>query len=114
MKRLVHNIMGTSYEVLFSENKEEIGMSEENSGECRVFSKKILVCTERGDCTDEELSIKVQEIIAHEIFHAYVNEAGLDVEPEVEEMFATFFMKNWRKMNYSILDFLDESGFLDK
>ena len=112
MQKFVHSVLGTEYEVLFGTRK-EIHMSEDNMGECRVYAKKILVCTEKGDCTEEELEVRVQEIVAHEIFHAYANEAGLDLDPDTEEMVASFFMKTWRKMNNSILVVLDKSGFLD-
>ena len=95
------NIMGTDYTVRFG-SKKFLGMSEENMGECRVFSKEILVCTTQDDCSAEELEVRTLEIIAHEIFHAYANEAGLDLEPDVEERVATFFMKNFDKMNDTI------------
>ena len=113
MTRLIHNVLGTSYEVTLGE-RENIQLSEEYSGECRVYSKKIKVCTDAEDCTEKELRVKVEEIVAHEFFHAYLNEAGLDLDDNVEESLATFFMKNWRKINNSILEVLDESGFLDK
>lgn len=112
--KLVHNVLGTDYEILFG-NRKMLKLKDEISGECRVFSKTIKVCTDDDDCTtDKELEVKVQEIIAHEIFHAYINESGINLEPEVEELIATFFMKNWRKMNNSILEVLDKTGLLDK
>lgn len=111
--KLIHNVLGTDYEVLMGD-REEIGLDEEHMGECRVYAKKILVCTEKGDCTDEELQVKVQEIVAHEFLHAYLNEAGVDIEIGDEEKMCDFYMKNWRKLNNSILGVLDESGFLDK
>lgn len=112
MKKLIHNVLGTDYEVLLGD-REEIGIAEENMGECRVYAKKILVCTEKGDCTDEELRVKVQEIVAHEFLHAYLNEAGVDIQNGDEEKVCDFYMKNWRKLNNSILEVLDESGYLD-
>lgn len=112
MKSLIHNVLGTSYEVLIGE-REEIGIAEENMGECRVYAKKILVCTDQGDCTEEELRVKVQEIVAHEFLHAYLNEAGVDLTDGDEEKLCDFYMKNWRKLNDSILEVLDKSGFLD-
>jgi len=112
MIKMTHEIMGTPYEVLLGD-KVEIGISEENMGECRSYSKKILVSTEQDDCTEEELRVRTQEVVVHEIFHAYANEAGLDLTPDNEEMVANFFMKTWRKMNNSILEICDESGFLD-
>lgn len=47
-------------------------------------------------------------------FHAFINESDVDLEPDIEEQIACFYMKNWRKMSNSILEVLDETGFLDK
>lgn len=113
MKILIHSVLGTYYEVLLG-GREEIGIAEENMGECRVYAKKILVCTDRGDCTEEELRVRTQEVVAHEFLHAYLNEAGVDLEEGNEEKLCDFYMKNWRKLNNSILEVLDKSGFLDK
>lgn len=112
MKKFVHNVLGTAYEVLMGE-REEIDIAEENMGECRVYAKRVIVCTEKGDCTEEELRVKVQEIVAHEFFHAYLNEAGVDLDCGDEEKACDFYMKNWRKLNNSILEVLDVGGFLD-
>lgn len=112
MKKLIHSVLGTNYGVFFGD-RSEIGIAEDNMGECRVYAKQILVCTEKGDCTEEELEVKVQEIVAHEFLHAYLNEAGVDIESGDEEKMCDFYMKNWRKLNNSILEVLDESGFLD-
>ena len=103
MKTVVHNILGTPYTVKFG-TKEELNITEEYMGECRVYSKEILICIERGGCTDDELREKTKEILAHEIFHAYLNESGVEIEEEVEEKLATFFMKNWGKMSKSMIE----------
>lgn len=113
MYKLIHNVLGTDYTVMLGD-KDQLNMLEENMGECRTFSKKILVSTEQDDCTEEELKVRTQEIIAHEFFHAYANEAGLDVDPDTEERIANFFMKTWKKMNNSILEVLRYTRFLDK
>lgn len=111
---LVHNVLGTPYVFELGE-RESLEIGAENVGECQVYAKKIIVCTDKEDCSkQEEVDLKVREILAHEIFHAYVNEAGLDLDDIVEEQVATFFMKNWRKMSDSILEVADETGFLDK
>lgn len=111
MISMIHSVLGTDYEVLLG-SREEIGLDKEHMGECRIYSKKILVCTEEEDCTKEELSKKVQEIVAHEFLHAYLNEAGVDIAYGDEEKMCDFYMKNWRKMSNSIIDVLDRSGFL--
>ena len=112
MIRMIHSILGTDYEVLFG-SREDIQLPEENMGECHIYAKKILVCTDRGEISEEELRVKVQEIVAHEFLHAYLNEAGVDIDNGDEERMCDFYMKNWRKLSNSILEVLDESGFLD-
>lgn len=109
---LVHSVLDTNYEIMFG-TREEIGLDEENMGECKVYEKKILVCIELDGCTVEELRVKVQEIVAHEFLHAYLNEAGVDLTDGDEEKMCDFYMKNWRKLNNSILQVLAEAGFLD-
>ena len=89
MKSLIHSVLGTDYEVLIG-CRDEINIAEENMGECRVYAKKILVCTDQGDCTEEELRVKVQEIVAHEFLHAYLNEAGVDLTDGDEEKLCDF------------------------
>ena len=113
MKILVHNILNTPYSIKVG-SREELHLNEGNIGECRVFSKDILVCTDTEDCNEFEVSVRTGEVLAHEIFHAYSNEAGLVLDDETEEMIATFYMKNWRKMTNSILEVLDKMDFLDK
>lgn len=112
MKELIHNILGTPYKIQFGKKK-KIDMEEVNMGECRIYSKEIKVATDKEDCREDELRARLVEVVAHEVFHAYVNEAGLDLEPEVEELMCTFYMKNWRKLSNSVLQILDETGLLD-
>lgn len=113
MKKLIHSVLGTDYKVLVGE-RADIELSEEHLGVCRVYAKEILVATNKQDCNEKELQVRTQEVVAHELFHAYLNEAGLELEEEVEERLADFYMKNWRKMNNSILEVLGRSGFLNK
>ena len=113
MHKFVHSILSTPYVVKFGD-KTALGMNEENMGLCKIYAKEILVSTEKDDCTEEELRVRTKEILAHEIFHAFVNEAGIDLDPCVEEQLASFYMKNWEKMSKSIhmlLGMLPESLF---
>ena len=112
MKELKIDVMGCPYRVLVGK-ADEIHIDKENMGECRTWGKKILVKTDKEGCKKRELEVRTQEILAHEIFHAYLNECGLELDSQVEEQLANFFMKNWRKMNNSVLECLDELGLLD-
>lgn len=109
MKELKIDVMGCPYKVLVGK-ADEIHIDKENMGECRTRGKKILVKTDKEDCKKRELEVRTQEILAHEIFHAYLNECGLELDSQVEEQLANFYMKNWRKMNNSVLECLDELG----
>ena len=112
MKELKIDVMGCIYKVLVGK-ADEIHIDKENMGECRTWGKKILVKTDKEGCKNRELEVRTQEILAHEIFHAYLNECGLELDSQVEEQLANFYMKNWRKMNNSVLECLDELGLLD-
>lgn len=110
MRKMLHSVLGTQYEVMFGLRK-ELDIHDDYMGECRTYAKQILICTDMGDCTVEELKVKVQEIIAHEFLHAYLNEAGVDIDNCTEENVCDFYMKNWRKLNDSILFMIKASGF---
>ena len=110
---VVHSVLDTPYTIRLGK-REMIGLSSENMGECRPYAKEILVCTTDEKCTEKELRVRTQEILAHEFLHAYLDEAGIELDEETEEKMCYFFMKNWRKMNNSIIEVLDDFGFLDK
>ena len=106
-------VLGTPYEVRLGDRK-EIDLCEENDGECRQYQHilKIHHSLEGVTC-EEERDNRTQEIVAHEVFHAFVAESGLDVDDDTEEKFAVWYMKMWRKLNNAILEVLDENGLLD-
>ena len=96
MKKFVREIMGTPYIFKFGK-REDINLKDEYLGLCCKYSKEILVSTDKGECTEEDLKVRTQEVVAHEILHAYLNECGLEIGDVNEELLADFFMKNWRK-----------------
>lgn len=113
MQKVEINVLGTPYIAKFGDRK-AIGISEEHMGACRIYAREILVDMDKEDCNKEELKVRTREILAHEIFHAFVNEAGIDLDPSVEEQMASFYMKNWEKMSntlYNTMRTLPESLF---
>lgn len=100
------SILGTEYKVLFGK-KEFIGLHSECIGQCHVYTKRILVDTFCEECTEEEIEARTKEVVAHEVLHAYLNEAGVNCG-NGEEAVCDFFMKNWVKINNTILDILDK------
>lgn len=101
MKETKISILGSVYNVLFGKRK-DIKLDEEYLGECRSYSKEIKVCTDVNDCREDELKIRNLEVISHEVFHAYINEAGIELDDEVEEQLASFYQKNHLKMEETI------------
>lgn len=110
MKEFSINIFGEKYTVKMGA-KSEIGLRD-NIGGVKLYEREILIDTNKGDdegvYTDKGLKNKVESIIAHEIFHAYLNEAGIYIPEDLEELMATFYEKNWRRMYDSVFDILNE------
>lgn len=103
-------ILGEKYLTIFG-NPKETHISEGNLGECHVYSKEIKVVDDptyfEENLGDEEVQNRTLEVLAHEIFHAYLNESGIEIDLDIEEQIATFYQKNWKKMSNSILYIFD-------
>lgn len=113
MKELHTNVLGTDYKVLVGKRK-EIGIPKSLRGQCCNYSRQVMVeHSMRGCETKEESDRYAAEVMAHEMFHAFINESGLDIPEDIEERLAIWYEKNWRKMNNSICGLLDELGLLD-
>lgn len=113
MKKSLVNVLGEEYTCKLGERC-EVGLSPDFEGECRPYLKELRVLHSlEGVDSVEEKDSRTEGIVAHEIFHAFVSESGLDIPEDVEETLACWYMKMWRKMNNSILQVLDENGLLD-
>ena len=114
MKHTTVNVLGTDYDVQVGKRKELKRLSEGNMGECRMYDKELycLHSKEKGS-SETERDVRTCEIVAHEMFHAFANEAGLDLDNDTEEKVAIFYMKVWRKMNNCILQVLDDNQLLE-
>ena len=118
MVEFVHSVLGADYSVMIG-SRSDLNMPSEYCGLCKEYTKEILVCSDKENgISDVELRERVKEILAHEIFHAYLNEAGLILNHEDEERMCDFFMKNWRKLSYSmreiVIEVADKMEQLDK
>ena len=102
-------ILGDKYIVKYG-SREALQLKFNNIGECRVYEKKILICTDLEDCKEEELIERVKEVTAHEVLHAYFNSSGLElssVAPEcVEEVLCSFYQKHFLKIHKTVMDCL--------
>lgn len=113
MKTFHTDILGSDYEVDFGKRK-KIGLSSNLEGQCAFLLRKILVEHSMRDCeTKEERDIRTVNTLAHEVFHAYVHESGLELDDSTEEKLAVWYEVMWRKMNNTILGVLDEMKLLD-
>lgn len=113
MKTLHTNVLGVEYEVQVGKRK-EIDIPKTLRGQCCPYLHKIMVeHSMRGVNTKEERDRYTSAVVAHEVFHAFVKESGLDLPEDVEEKLAIWYEEHWRKMNNSITGLLDELGLLD-
>lgn len=114
--KVVHtNILGADYEVQIGKRK-ELGLPRKLMGQCVVHLHEIKVeRSKRSEfhITDEERDRRTQGVVAHEVFHAFCKESGLDIDEDTEEKLATWYEEQWRKMNNCILGVLDEIGLVD-
>lgn len=45
MRKMLHSVLGTQYEVMFGLRK-ELDIHDDYMGECRTYAKQILICTD--------------------------------------------------------------------
>lgn len=112
MKTQTVSVLGTDYEVCVGK-REEIGLPKEFDGECRQFSHVVKVHHSfEGVEGMNERDQRTEETVAHEMFHAFVSESGLNIDENTEELLAQWYMKVWRKMNNCIMQVLDSCQIL--
>lgn len=109
MDKVHTSILGADYEVRVGKRK-ELGLPKHLMGQCAHHLHLILVehSHRGGSVTDEERDSRTKGIVAHEVFHAFVKESGLDLDESTEEKFALWYEQQWDKMNNCILDVLDK------
>lgn len=113
MKTLHTNILGADYTVNVGKRK-ELELPKHLKGQCAPYIRVISVEHSMRDMnTKEERNKFTMGVVAHEVFHAFVKESGLDIPEDLEERLATWYEEHWRKMNNSIYGILDELNLLD-
>ena len=97
MKTFMMDILGNDYLVKFGNREEvrEIGIEYDIQGETDFYNKLIVICTDlKGN---EEIQKKqLEEILIHELTHAFLFESGLvtyGVEETLPEWFSIVFKK---------------------
>lgn len=72
------NILGTDYEFKHDESVLNLGAD----GLCKQYSKKIIVAPEKSMLSDDgdehEKKERYNQVVRHEIIHAFFDEIGLD------------------------------------
>lgn len=93
------NVLGTPYKIIFIDD-----MDKEYDGSCDFTSKTIKIknFVKTDDCLDD-LKIYTEQVIRHELIHAFLDESGLRDECQwaVEEMI-DFFAIQWKKINRTL------------
>jgi len=109
MVEFKENILGCDYTFKCGD-RSEVDCDNTCDGMTKVYDKEVHIVTHFEDFTEAQERKRVQEVVAHEIFHAFCMESGLSVDDVNEEAVAVFFGIQWRKINNVILDVLDRLG----
>lgn len=75
------NILGTEYELVF-QNPKENSFLNQSDGYTDSSAKKIVVCNKRDDCEIEDFESYQKKVMRHEIIHAFMEESGLSINFE--------------------------------
>lgn len=70
------NILGTTYDIEFQERKRDSSATVNIDGTCDYTSKKIIIYN-MDDYDYDNVKIYINNVIRHEIAHAFLNESGL-------------------------------------
>lgn len=72
-------ILDVPYVLKIGKRSEFSLMSKEHQGETRFFTKEIFICTEFEDgFTKEDKKVVLENIIRHELVHAFLYESGFE------------------------------------
>lgn len=75
------NILGTEYELIFKNWKEDSFLNQ-SDGYIDSSAKKIVICNKRDDCEIEDFESYQKKVMRHEIIHAFMEESGLSINFE--------------------------------
>ena len=85
------NVLGTDYKIIFKAyNDDTVFEKEQIDGYCDVFIKEIVVCnlsTNKNWENQKKETIErcQQQILRHEIVHAFLGESGLEANSNVSD-----------------------------
>lgn len=100
--------MGTEYTV--DKNNREL-LETNSDGECRSYSRKISVrpleCMLEDAEKIEEKKKRYEEVLRHEVVHAYFTESGID-EYSQNEQLVDWIARQMPKINKTMEEILDE------
>jgi hypothetical protein len=91
------DILGTEYAIIIDGDKDNPKMT--GSGYIECFSKEIVLKDIVADNnTFKNLNMFKQQVLRHEIVHAFVQESGLDLDRDTEEQIASWIAVQMPKM----------------
>ena len=89
-------ILGSEY-VVKCDTRKNLGLSENTEGECRFYTKEILISTDVPADNEKERELLMHETIMHELAHAFLYESGF-VTDAFNEKWAEWLSVNVFKM----------------
>ena len=103
MKSFILDVLGVEYLIRFG-NRSEVqkeGLSDEIQGETGFYDKTITICNEFKGSVEEQKA-QIEEVLIHELTHAFLFESGMityGVEETLPEWFSVMFKKMLKCFN---------------
>lgn len=111
MKQFNVNVLGTPYKCLVGGRAELMNLDRDFQGLCKVYSKEIWICDEIEDFEDfgeSRSHIKskaIEEVLTHELAHAFLFESGLS-DYSNDEILVQWIAINIKKLNSGVLEMM--------
>lgn len=113
VRKVKASILGVEYTVILGSRK-EVPVEPEFDGLCYIYDKIIYIVTDKEDVLTQEGKYEtLDEILYHEVAHAFIFESGYTANSD-EESLVVWLSKYTRRINNCVLEILDDLGELDK
>lgn len=106
------NVLGTDY-VMKIGNRKDLDIADGQCGTCCSYGEKLIKIVTDEFKDDEDANVKlIQEVIMHELAHAFLYESGL-VTYSDDEVLVNWLSVNTRKLMNLALQVQDDLEILD-
>lgn len=113
MKSFNVNVLETPYLCMVGKREELKDLDNDLQGCCRNYTKEILICDEFDGASKAEYSVALEEVVTHELSHAFLYESGM-VSYSSDERLVEWLSINVSKLLRCSKIFIETLGLTDE